>query len=304
MFGFLFGKILTHPTIKAKNLVHRYLTNADLLSRSMGEKLLITKDALKPRLAKVYVLDFDGDASASGAEGFGEEITSILSIAKPEIDSVLIRINSPGGHAHAYGYAASQIERLKNAKLRVVVAVDRIAASGGYMMACVADEIIAAPYAIVGSIGVAAEFPNFSRLLKELGVDYKQYTAGKFKRTISTFGEISEEAEGEFLKGLVDMHEQFKSHVLRFRTKVDVDVISSGKTWNGQRALELGLIDRVLTSEEFIFESIETCDVIKIEYIGEKPSFGKKLSAGFAEAMSSAIVSALTKIVVNFGYKW
>lgn len=301
LFG-MFNK--TPPTIKAKNITHKYLNNAQLLAKVMGEKLHVNPQAMALRDQKLFVLDFHGDRFASRAEYFGEEISSLLAVANPQTDAVLIRLNSPGGAAHAYGYAASQIERLKNAGIHVTVAVDRIAASGGYMMACVADSIIAAPYAIIGSIGVVAEFPNFARLLKDLGVDYKQYTAGKFKRTVSTFAEMTEEGEAEFVKELNEMHDQFKDHVSSFRKDLDMDAVANGKTWTGKKALDVGLIDHVSTSDDFIMNNLNRFNVIKVDFIGERDSFGRMIGTGIATTLSEIISQTFEKVMFNLGWSW
>lgn len=305
MFRKLFGLFRSaSPTIRASNVTEKYISNAQVLAKAMGEKLKLHPGASDSKGQTLFILDFHGDQMASRAEYFGEEISSLLTVADPELDAVLIRLNSGGGAAHAYGYAASQIERLKDAGLHVTVSVDRVAASGGYMMACVADKIIAAPYAILGSIGVVAEFPNFSRLLKELGVDYKQYTAGKFKRTVSTFAPISEEGEAEFMSELDEMHVQFKEHVKFFRDGLDIDEIATGKTWTGKKALAVGLIDEVLTSEEFIGRSCTEYSAIKIDFIGERDGLGRMVGTGLATTLSDIISLSLEKFFTNTMMSW
>ena len=125
------------------------------------------------------MLDFDGDIRASAVEHLREEISAVVQVARPE-DEVLLRLESKGGMVHTYGLAASQLRRLKSAWIRLTASVDEVAASGGYMMACVAERIIAAPFAIIGSIGVVGQLPNFNRFLKEHNVDFELHTAGRY----------------------------------------------------------------------------------------------------------------------------
>ncbi|MGK3627588.1 protease SohB, partial [Acinetobacter sp. A11] len=147
---------------------------------------------------KIFVLDFKGDIQASAVENLREEITLILATAKAGRDRIVVRLESPGGMVHGYGLAAAQLVRLRDAGFHLTICVDKVAASGGYMMACIANEIIAAPFAIVGSIGVVAQVPNFNRLLKEHNVDFELYTAGQYKRTVTMFGENTPEGKAKF----------------------------------------------------------------------------------------------------------
>lgn len=306
MLRFLLNKILlkSSPSIKAVNLTHKYIQNIRAIALASGVPFNLNAKALAPKNKKLYVLDFNGDSMASRTENFAEEISAIINFANKKFDTVLIRLNSPGGAAHAYGYAASQIERLRDAGIHVTVSVDRVAASGGYMMACVADEIISAPYAIIGSIGVVAEFPNFSRLLKDLGIDYKQYTAGKYKRTVSTFAEMDEEGEAEFVRDLEDMHLSFKEHVGSFRKSVNIEEISNGKTWIGKKALEKGLVDKVMTSEEFLMEKILDSDIVKIDYVNQRNSFENFLVRRASLFISDVITAAFYKVISNLDVRW
>src|SRR4051794_18386256 len=147
---------------------------------------------------RVYVLDFHGDLAASKVDYLRNEITAVLTSAR-EQDKVLVRIESPGGLVHSYGLAASQLERVRERKIRLVAAVDKVAASGGYLMASVADHIIAAPFALIGSIGVVAQIPNVHRLLKKHDVDVEVLTAGKYKRTLTVFGENTDQGRAKFV---------------------------------------------------------------------------------------------------------
>ena len=222
----------------------------------------------KPRL---FILDFlKGDVNASHVDRFREEITAVISVASKE-DAILINVESPGGVVHGYGLAAAQILRLRDAGLTVTVAVDKVAASGGYMMACVANEIISSPFAIVGSIGVVAQVPNFHRLLKKNEVDYKEYTAGDYKRTVSILGEITEKGEKKFLEQLEETHVLFKTFVGRFRPHLKMEEIATGEYWFGTQALAKGLVDKIMTSDDYVQTKLGDHHVFKV-VLEKKPN--------------------------------
>lgn len=257
--------------ISVINMNDVYLqTTADITNALGGDVAPNPQRPRNPR--RVFVLDFKGDVFAQQAHGLAQEITAVLAAVNPDTDEVLIKVESAGGAVHSYGYASSQIARLKKAGIKTTVSVDRIAASGGYMMACVADKIISAPFAIVGSIGVVAELPNFNKLITDIGVDYKQYTAGEFKRTISTWAPITEEGEQKFIGDLHETYQLFKTHVSTFRPGMDIDNLATGEHWYGTQALERGLVDEVSTSDEWILNKMVTnTEVLKVSYMADKP---------------------------------
>ena len=199
----------------------------------------------------VWVLDFDGDLQASGTDEMAEEITSLIEGAHKG-DEVVLRLESGGGLVHAYGLAAAQLDRLRDAGLKLTVCVDRVAASGGYMMACCADHLVAAPFAVIGSIGVVAQVPNVHRLLKKHDVDVEILTAGEHKRTLTMLGENTPEGRRKFLEDLADTHTLFKQHVQQRRPALDIHHVADGDIWYGQQAVALGLIDDVQTSEGYL----------------------------------------------------
>lgn len=219
----------------------------------------------KPQKDKpnAFVLDFQGDIKASQVASLRKEISAILAIAKAE-DSVIIRLESPGGAVNGYGLAASQLQRLKDKNLHLTICVDKVAASGGYLMACIADRIYAAPYAIIGSIGVVAQFPNFHRWLKKHNIDVEVLTAGEFKRTLTMFGENDEKARSKFLDDLKAIHQQFRETIASHRTQLDVDKVATGEYWLAAQALELGLVDTLLTSDDLILAKAQTHNVYEI----------------------------------------
>ena len=216
--------------------------------------------------SKSYLINFDGDIKASAVTQLRDEITAILRVAR-EDDTVLLRLESAGGTLHGYGLAASQLERIKNEGLHLTVLVDKIAASGGYLMACVADEIIAAPFAIVGSIGVVAQLPNFNRLLKKNDVDFELLTAGKHKRSLTMFGENTEEGREKFQEDIDIAHEVFKQYVSKNRKDIDIEEIATGEYWQATNAITLGLVDRLATSDDVILETAKVSEVFEISSV-------------------------------------
>lgn len=202
---------------------------------------------------RVFVIDFDGDIHASQVSSLREEITAVLSLATKN-DEVIVKLTSPGGVVHGYGLAASQLERIKKAGIHLTVIIDKVAASGGYMMACVGNKILSAPFAIVGSIGVVGQLPNFHRLLENHGIDFEQHTAGKYKRTLTMFGENDDKGREKFKEDLEQMHQLFKRHIEKFRPSLDLEKIATGEYWLGYDALDLGLIDDLSTSDDYLFE--------------------------------------------------
>jgi len=220
----------------------------------------------KPRM---FVLNFDGDIRASAVENLREEITAVLSLAK-STDEVLVCLESGGGMVHSYGLASSQLARITQQQVPLTVCVDKVAASGGYMMACVADKILAAPFAILGSIGVVAQLPNFHRLLKKNNIDFEMLTAGEHKRTLTMFGENTDKGRAKFVEDLEDTHDLFKDFVATNRPVVDVQKVANGDVWFGQRALEQSLVDALSTSDEYIVSRAGEADVFQVAFVFKK----------------------------------
>jgi serine protease SohB len=222
------------------------------------------KNSKSPHKKRSFICQFEGDIKASQVEQLRREITAILLVASSD-DEVIVVLNSGGGTIHGYGLAASQLSRIRDKGITLTVCVDSIAASGGYMMACVADKLSAAPFAIVGSIGVIAQIPNFNKVLKEKNIEYEQITAGEHKRTLTMFGENTLEGRTKFQSELDEAHELFKEFVMRFRPNLDVDKIATGEHWFGSKALELGLVDEIATSDEVIMQRVLSRDVYRIK---------------------------------------
>ncbi len=225
--------------------------------------------AVKAR-ARVFVLDFDGDLRASAVSRLRREITAVLSLARDD-DEVVVRLESRGGMVHAYGLASSQLQRIKQHGVGLTVCVDKVAASGGYMMACVANRILAAPFAVLGSIGVIAQLPNFNRLLKKHDIDFEMITAGEYKRTLTILGENTDKGREKFTEEIEDIHLLFKEFVTEHRPGLDIGRVATGETWFGQRALDLKLVDELVTSDEYIAQKCEAADVFEVKYVEKKP---------------------------------
>ncbi|WP_024326135.1 protease SohB [Thioalkalivibrio sp. AKL19] len=215
---------------------------------------------------RVYVLRFDGDIRASSVESLREEVTAILTMARPEQDRAIICLESPGGLVPSYGLAAAQLARLREGGLDLTVAVDRVAASGGYMMAAVGHRIVAAPFAVLGSIGVVAQIPNFHRWLSRNDIDVELLTAGEYKRTLTMLGENTDEGRKKFREQLEEAHELFKTFLARYRPQLDLDLVATGEHWYGEQAREMGLADELRTSDDLLLELTREADVFELTY--------------------------------------
>ena len=258
--------------------------------RGTGETIVPEK--ARPRL---YVMDFDGDIRASEVEKLRREITAILTTATPE-DEVLVRLESGGGMVTSYGLAASQLDRIRDKKIPLTISVDKVAASGGYMMACVADKLVAAPFAVLGSIGVVAQIPNVHRLLKEMKIDFEMLTAGKYKRTLTVFGENTDEGRAKFIEDIERIHAQFKQYVGERRPQLNIEEVATGEIWSGQDALDLKLADELSTSDQYLIDACEEREVLLIEYT-EKKSFMDKLSIGVQSTIDGVLLKWFDRLM-------
>lgn len=223
----------------------------------------------EPR-SRIFVLDFKGDLRASAVRTLREEITAVLTVATPK-DEVFVRLESMGGLVMSYGLAASQLARIKQAGVPLVVAVDQVAASGGYLMACVADRIVAAPFAIVGSIGVVAEIPNLRGLLKKHDIDYELHTAGEYKRTLTVFGQNTDQGRAKLKQELEETHALFKQFLHAHRPQLDLAAVATGEHWHGLRALELKLVDDLVTSDDYLFKRSQEADLYAVRCPARRP---------------------------------
>ncbi|MFW3616003.1 protease SohB [Billgrantia antri] len=235
----------------------------------------------------VWVLDFHGDLRATAVGRFAEEISAVTSAAS-EGDEVVIRLESAGGLVHAYGLAAAQVDRLREAGLNTTVCVDKVAASGGYLMACAADQLRVAPFAVLGSIGVVAQLPNVHRLLKRHDVDVELLTAGEYKRTLTVFGENTEEGREKFQSDLEHIHELFKQHVVERRPRLDIESVATGEVWYGRDALEKGLADVLGTSEAYLVARMKESRVVNLRLEARQP-LGKRFGMAVREGVEGGV---------------
>lgn len=293
-------RVVEHEGLSIKHLNEQMEKSAQRLQRVLLPKARFKKEAKALAKAhkekqrgkgkdaeqrgRIFVLDFKGDIRASAAASLREEISAILAVARDD-DQVLLRLENSGGAVHEHGFAASQLMRLKQRGLRLSVAVDKVAASGGYLMACVADHLMAAPFAIIGSIGVIAQLPNFHRLLEDKGVDFEQVTAGRYKRTLTLFGENTEEGRQKLKDELEDVHELFKGQIAAHRPQVDIERTSTGEHWYGTQALDLKLIDAIRTSDDYLLEAAIENDLYQVSFKRRRPLSERIL--GGAESLLS-----------------
>ncbi|MCO8098079.1 protease SohB [Acinetobacter lwoffii] len=271
-------------------------TGSKLELLQLSQQLSKESRARKKTNQKIYVLDFKGDMAASAVEGLREEITLILATAKAGRDRVVARLESPGGMVHGYGLAAAQLVRLREAGFHLTICVDKVAASGGYMMACIANEIISAPFAIVGSIGVVAQVPNFNRLLKDNKIDFELYTAGQYKRTVTMFGENTEEGKAKFEEELQQTHALFKHFVEKYRPQLNIEKVATGEHWYGRDALDLNLVDKLQTSDEYLLNLLTQHDIYSIQ-TRKKPTLGEKLGLQAAQIADSLVPTVMNKVI-------
>ena len=253
-----------------ERLEHTLLSKDQLkaLRKQQGKEEKKQKKAAEEK-SRVFVLDFDGDIKASATESLRHEITALLSLATPR-DEVVLRLESGGGMVHSYGLASSQLARIREAGVPLTVCIDKVAASGGYMMACIGEKIISAPFAILGSIGVVAQLPNVNRLLKKHDIDFEVLTAGEYKRTLTVFGENTEKGREKFQEELDITHQLFKNFVSRYRPQLAIDEVATGEVWLGVAAMDKCLVDELKTSDEYLSERARQADVYQLHYAERK----------------------------------
>ncbi len=275
------GRKATQDHLEVENLNKKYHKTASALRAAVSrkdERKKQTKQDKKRQKAeekhasrpRSFVIDFKGDLKASAVSSLREEVSAVLDVATPD-DEVVVRLENHGGIVHEHGLAASQLARIRDRDIPLVVCVDKVAASGGYLMACVASKIYAAPFAILGSIGVLAQIPNFNRLLDSHGVDFEQITAGKYKRTVTMFGKNTDADRAKLKEELEDIHTLFKAAVGRYRADLDLETVATGEHWYGTRALELGLADEMLTSDELLLQRAAERDVYQVSFKIKQP---------------------------------
>lgn len=282
-----------------KQLRHRLehaVLDKDQLKAAHKEEVKAAKLVKKAGVHKprVFVLDFDGDIKASATDSLRHEITALLSLATPQ-DEVVLRLESGGGMVHSYGLASSQLVRIRQAGIPLTICIDKVAASGGYMMACIGEKIISAPFAMLGSIGVVAQLPNVHRLLKKHDIDFEVLTAGEYKRTLTVFGENTEKGREKFQEDLEVIHELFKNFVARYRPQLDIDDIATGEVWLGLAALEKQLVDELKTSDEYLAERAKQAELFHLHY-AEKKSLQERVGLAASVALDRFTMNWLSRL--------
>ena len=261
------NKIATEYKQTKQQLLETLLDKKEYKKFLKDQKKLNKQD--KPK-QKAFVLNFKGDIHASQVENLRNEVSAVLAVANPE-NEIIVRIDSPGGVVNGYGFAAAQLERIRQSGINLTVCIDQVAASGGYMMSAVAHKIIAAPFAIVGSIGVVGTIPNIRELLEKNGINVEMHTSGEYKRTLTTVGVNTEEGRNKFKQDLESIHELFKKHILVYRPSLDINKVATGEYWFGKDALELGLIDKIQTYDDYLIDLLnKQYDVYEVNYVIKK----------------------------------
>ena len=279
-------KILDEQALKEKRRADK---KAEKAEKKANKKQAENSESKK----RIFVIRFEGDVQASAVESLREEVNAILTVAKTS-DEIVIDLESPGGMVHTYGLAASQLSRLRTANLQLTICVDKVAASGGYLMACVGHKILAAPFAIIGSIGVLAQIPNFNRALKKLDVDYEVMTAGEHKAPVTMFGEISDKGKQKLQSELEETHQLFKGFIEQNRAQVDLAKVATGEVWYGQQAIDQQLIDQVITFDDYLLQQRGSSDIYSVTYVAKK-SLQEKLGLMTGQAVSNVLKHILSE---------
>ncbi|GGU83157.1 protease SohB [Pseudomonas laurentiana] len=244
--------------------------------------------------SRVFVLDFDGDIKASATDSLRHEITALLTLATPR-DEVVLRLESGGGMVHSYGLAASQLARIRQAGVPLTVCIDKVAASGGYMMACIGEKIVSAPFAVLGSIGVVAQLPNVNRLLKKHDIDFEVLTAGEYKRTLTVFGENTDKGREKFQEDLDVTHQLFKDFVSRYRPQLHIDEVATGEVWLGVAALNKQLVDELKTSDEYLSDRAREANLYHLHF-AERKSLQERVGLAASSSIENTLVGLWSRL--------
>lgn len=295
------GQLHVHKLNEHFEKLHEQLEEAILdkdqykkLQKTKAKEEKANKGKEKPLKTKVFVLDFIGDIKASAVESLRQEITAILTLATAN-DEVVLRLESPGGMVHGYGLASSQLSRIRDAGIPLTICVDKVAASGGYMMACIGNRIFSAPFAILGSIGVVAQIPNVHRLLKKHDVDYEVLTAGEYKRTLTVFGENTAKGREKFQEDLEITHNLFKDFVSKNRPQLNIDEIATGETWLGTAALEKQLVDNIVTSDQYLMDKAKQADLFTVHFTIKK-GLQERIGLGASTTLDHLLTTGLDRL--------
>jgi serine protease SohB len=265
------------------NILDKKHLKARRKAEKKADKAKHKTEKQKPR-PRIFVVNFHGDIKAGAVEPLREVVTALLTVADSR-DEIVLRLESGGGMVNTYGFGASQLQRIRDKNIPLTVCVDKVAASGGYMMACVANKIIAAPFAYIGSIGVLAQLPNFNRWLKKHNIDFEQVSAGEFKRTLTVFGENTDKGRKKFQTELEEIHDLFKDHIKQHRPQVDLDENATGEHWLASVAHQRRLVDHLQTSDDYLSGFADSHDIFEVSFAGKEKlleRFFKQAQAAFS----------------------
>lgn len=272
----------TKPKLEIISLTKHYLDVMKQLQKAINDgklpkKIKKEKNKDKQKKPTLYVIDFAGDIKASQVDQLREEISAVLSVAT-QADEVVVRVESGGGTVNGYGLAAAQLQRVRDHHIPLTVCIDKVAASGGYLMACVANQIVAAPFAIIGSIGVVAQLPNFHRWLKKNDIDVELLTAGEYKRTLTMFAENTDKGRKKFLADLEQIHHSFKDYVLANRHELNMEKVATGEHWIASDAMKLQLVDLLKTSDDYLISKMNAYHLLQIKCQAKQSLINKILN--------------------------
>lgn len=308
--GFGSGLSKGHLQIKPLNkhfnelkqtLEEAVLSKTELKAATKARKKAEKEKQTSKKTSRLFVVDFKGDIKASAVESLREEITAIISMANPKKDAVVVRLESSGGMVNNYGLAASQLKRLQNAKIKTTSLIDKVAGSGGYLMACATDNIVAAPFAIIGSIGVVATLPNVNKLLTKNNIDIELHTSGEYKRTLTVLGENTEKGRKKFIEDIQEIHGLFKDFVSNQRKDLDIEQVATGEVWLGTKAIEKNLIDSIATSDEYLYKKASNMDIFQVQFEIKK-TLPQKLGMVATSSTENIITNLIFKLQKRFNF--
>lgn len=248
---------------------------------------------------KVAVLKFKGDIRASARFAFAKLVDEVVLNAR-EFKEVVVVVESPGGGVSEYGMLFAELERMRKCEenFQLTVVVDTVAASGGYLMSLPAHKILAAPFAMVGSIGVVSFIPNIRELLEANKIKPRTFTAGDFKRTVTLTDEGDEKSAEQYKQQLALIHEQFKQALKKYRPQVELEKVATGEAWLASTTVEkeLQLVDGLNTSHALLLEMNQSFDLVEYSSKAERKTFLKRI-LGCDDENQSIVDQIVTKFV-------
>jgi protease-4 len=264
--------------------------SATLLGDITGESSISLGDS-------IAVIHLEG--TIQGGTGLGATPEYILdqldkALADDNVKAILLRIDSPGGTVAASQEIALAVKRASEKK-PVVVSVGDICASGGYMVASQADEIIASPGSSVGSIGVIMEVANVEELLNKVGISFTTLTTGAYKDAGSPYRSLTETETAMLNEQLTVIYDQFITDVAEGRDLPETKVreLATGWVWLGSEALDLGLVDSLGNYNDAVKRTAELGgikgepNIVSYEYVDPLSGLWSTLLGAKAEQLDA-----------------